>query len=87
MTPIVMMVNADSGTVCRITYNGKVKEWKHMWPAIMYYRQLTASHEIDVDNAKVLELCRDSILDAASTSSIIPSSPCYDCAPNNMGPS
>jgi hypothetical protein len=51
MTPIVMMVNADSGTVCRITYNGKVKEWKHMWPAIMYYRQLTASYQRDLDNA------------------------------------
>lgn len=45
------MVNADSGTVCRITYNGTVKEWKHMWPAIMYYRQLTANYQHDVNSA------------------------------------
>jgi len=82
-----MMVNADSGTVCRITYNGTVWEHSQMWQAMVYYHQLVANYQHDVNSAKALQLSQDSILDAASTSSIIPSSPCYDYAPSSMEPS
>jgi len=84
--PKIMMVNADSGTVCQITYNGQVWEHSQMWQVMVYYHQLMASYQHDVNSAEALQLSQDSILDAASTSSIIPNSLCCDYAPSSMEP-
>jgi len=80
------MVNADSGTVCQITYNGQVWEHSQMWQVMVYYHQIMASYQHDVNSAEALQLSQDSILDAASTSSIIMFSPCCDYAPSSMEP-
>jgi hypothetical protein len=68
------------GYMWQVTYtNGAMKEHAQTWQALIYYHQAMECHQRDVANLSALQLSQDSILDAASTSSIIPNAPSGDC--------
>ena len=71
--------NTVTGVLCTVTYNNCVKQHCQQWQALVYYRQLYELYQHDVNSAEVLQLSRDSILDAASTSSIIQNGLFRDC--------
>jgi len=58
------------GYMWHVTYaSGEIKTHAQSWQALIYYHQA----QRDAGNLSILQLSQDSILDAASTSSIIPS--------------
>jgi hypothetical protein len=68
------------GYMWQVTYtNGAMKEHAQTWQALIYYHQAVECYQRDVANLSALQLSQDSILDAASTSSIIPNDPSGDC--------
>jgi len=73
------------GYMWQVTYaNGKMKEHSQAWQALIYYHQAMECNQRDVGSLSNLQLSRDSILDAASTSPIIPNDPSGDYAPSSM---
>jgi hypothetical protein len=73
------------GYMWQVTYtNGAMKEHAQTWQALIYYHQAMECHQRDVANLSALQLSQDSILDAASTSSIIPNALSGDYAPSSM---
>ena len=73
------------GYMWQVTYaNNAMKEHTQAWQALIYYHQAMECYQRDVDNLSALQLSRDSILDAASTSPIIPNDPSGDYAPSSM---
>ena len=73
------------GYMWQVTYaNGAMKEHAQAWQALIYYHQAMECYQRDVDNLSALQLSQDSILDAASTSPIIPDGPSGDYAPSSM---
>jgi hypothetical protein len=68
------------GYMWQVTYaNGKMIEHSQAWQALIFYHQAMECNQRDAGNLSTLQLSRDSILDAASTSPIIPSDPFGDC--------
>ena len=73
------------GYMWQVTYtNGVMKEHSQTWQALIYYHQAMECNQRDVGSLSNLQLSRDSILDAASTSPIIPNDPSGDYAPSSM---
>ncbi len=73
------------GYMWQVTYaNGAIVQHAQAWQALIYYHQAMECYQRDVDNLSALRLSQDSILDAASTSSTIPSAPSGDYAPSSM---
>ena len=75
-TPTIKRVKSKDGNyVWQVTYAGMCKEHVQSWQAMVFYHQLVANYQHDVNSAKALQLSQDSILDAASTSPTIPDGP------------
>ncbi len=73
------------GYMWQVTYaNGKMIEHSQAWQALIYYHQAMECNQRNAGNLSTLQLSQDSILDAASTSPIIPNDPFGDYAPSSM---
>jgi hypothetical protein len=85
-TPTIKRVKSKDGNyVWQVTYaNGKMIEHSQAWQALIYYHQAMECYQRDAGSLSTLQLSQDSILDAASTSPIIPSAPSDDYAPSSM---
>ncbi len=82
--PTLKRINTEAGYIWEVAYAGMVKTHTQSWQAIIYFHQAMECHQRDAGNLSALQLSQDSILDAASTSSIIPNDPSGDYAPSSM---
>ncbi len=82
--PTLKRINTEAGYIWEVAYAGMVKTHSQSWQAIIYFHQAMECHQRDVGSLSNLQLSQDSILDAASTSSIIPNDPSGDYAPSSM---
>ncbi len=73
--PTLKRINTEAGYIWEVAYAGMVKTHSQSWQAIIYFHQAMECHQRDAGNLSALRLSQDSILDAASTSSIIPDGP------------
>jgi len=74
-TPTIKRVKAGNGYIWQVTYAGMLKEHAESWQAMIFYHQAMECYHNDEYNAEALRLSQNSILDAASTSSIIQNAP------------
>jgi len=83
--PTLIRVKTEQGFVWEIAFAGMIKQHSQNWQAVIfYYQALEYYHQRDVGSLSNLQLSQDSILDAASTSPIIPNAPSGDYAPSSM---
>ena len=82
--PTLKRINTEAGYIWEVAYAGMVKTHTQSWQAIIYFHQAMECHQRDAGNLSALRLSQDSILDAASTSPIIPNAPSGDYAPSSM---
>jgi hypothetical protein len=77
--PTLKRINTEAGYTWEVAYAGLVKTHSQSWQAIIYFHQAMECHQRDVGSLSALQLSRDSILDAASTSPTILDGPSGDC--------